>query len=309
MDQLDIEGRSAVAIGKFDGIHIGHRALLDRILDKKKEGTQAVIFTFMPSPEEFFSGRTIPAIDTTEEKRERFQQMGVDVLVEYPLTAETAAMEPEEFMEKILWEKLHAGYVVSGKDLSFGNKGRGDVRMLYQFSLEHSFSYEVIDKVSIHDREVSSTAVREAIARGDMESALEMLGRAYQIGGKVEHGMALGRKISVPTVNILPQNQKLLPPNGVYATVSQWEQRFFYGITNLGYKPTVSSEKKIGAETHLFDFEEEIYGERITTWFLHYIRPEIKFESLEALAEQIRKDEAAGKAYLAEFSPDLTNIM
>lgn len=305
LDSFTIEGTGAVAIGKFDGIHIGHQALLEKILEKKEEGMLAVVFTFSPSPEEFFKGVSLPVIDTMEEKRENFRKMGIDILIEYPLTKESASISPEDFMQIILRDKLHAGYVVSGTDLSFGDKGRGDAQMLSAFAKEHSFIYEEIDKICVDAKDgacvVSSTAVREAIVKGDMELVIKMLGRAYRIGGEVVHGRALGRTIQVPTVNIIPQKEKLLPPKGVYATVSYFDGRQILGVTNIGCKPTVSDEEQIGVETHLFDFDEEIYGENIVTWLLHYIRPEMKFDSLEDLVCQLKQDEACGRAYFGDI--------
>lgn len=313
LESFTIEGTGAIAIGKFDGIHVGHQALLEKILDKKQEGMRAVVFTFSPSPEEFFRGAELPVIDTLEEKRENFRKMGIDILIEYPLTKESASISPEDFMQIILWDKLHAGYVVSGSDLSFGDKGRGNAVMLSSFAKEHSFLYEVIDKVCVEAedglQEVSSTAVRDAVVKGDMELVMKMLGRAYRIGGEVVHGKALGRTIQVPTVNIIPQKQKLLPPKGVYATVSYFDGRQILGVTNIGCKPTVSEEETIGVETHLFDFDEEIYGEYIVTWLLHYIRPEMKFDSLKALVDQLKQDEVSGRAYFGDICQDITNIM
>ncbi len=309
LNEFSIEGTGAIAIGKFDGIHIGHQALLEKILSKKQEGMLAVVFTFSPSPEEFFKGVLLPVIDTIEEKRENFHKMGVDVLIEYPLTKESASISPEDFMQKILYKQLHAGYVVSGKDLSFGDKGRGNASMLSAFAKEHNFLYEEIDKVCIGEQEVSSSVVRRAITEGKMELVQEMLGRSYRIGGEVVHGKALGRTIQVPTVNVIPQKQKLLPPNGVYATISDFDGREIFGITNIGCKPTVSDKKIIGVETHLFDFDEEIYGEYMVTSLLHFIRPEMCFESLDALVAQLKRDEVTGRAYFGDISQNITNIM
>lgn len=309
LEQLHIEGTSAIAIGKFDGIHIGHQTLLNKIIEKKQEGMQAVVFTFSPLPEAFFKGVSLPVIDTVDEKRENFKNMGIDILIEYPLNKETASISPEDFMSTILRDKLHAGYVVSGTDLSFGDKGRGNSQMLSAFAKKHSFLYEEIDKICIEGKEVSSTVVRNTIAKGDMELVISMLGRAYRIGGEVVHGKALGRTIKVPTVNIIPQKQKLLPPKGVYATVSDINGRKLLGVTNIGCKPTVSENDEIGVETHLFDFDEEIYGEYIVTWLMHYIRPEMRFENLDALVEQLRQDEAVGRAYFGDVCQDITNIM
>jgi len=289
--------KGAIAIGKFDGIHIGHQALLDCIINKKKDNMQAIVFTFSPSPEEFFRGQILPAIDTVDEKRENFEKMGVDILIEYPLTKESAAISPQDFMQKILFEKLHAGYVVSGKDLSFGNKGLGNSKMLADYAKEHNFEYEMIDKVCIDNQEISSTAVRNAISNGDMVLAGKMLGREYQISGEIVHGRALGRTMQMPTINIVPSKHKLLPPSGVYATITMLDDRQIMGVTNIGYKPTVSNEMKIGVETHLFDFDEDVYGKNVIVKILHFIRPEMQFADIDHLARQIETDCLKARLY------------
>lgn len=289
--------KGAIAIGKFDGIHIGHQALLSRIINKKKDNMLAIVFTFSPSPEEFFRGELLPVIDTVEEKRENFERMGVDILIEYPLTKESASISPEDFMQEILLKKLHAGYVVSGRDLSFGNKGMGNSMMLTEFAKNNNFQYEMIDKVCVADKEVSSTAVRNAISEGDMELASQMLGRAYQIGGEVVHGRALGRTMQMPTINVVPSKHKLLPPSGVYATITLLEGREMIGVTNIGYKPTVSNEMKIGVETHLFDFNEDIYGKHVVVKILHFIRSEMQFDGIDGLMKQMAVDSEQARVY------------
>lgn len=295
------EYKGAVAIGKFDGIHIGHQALLNRIINKKKDNMLAIVFTFSPSPEEFFRGQLLPVIDTVEEKRENFEHMGVDILIEYPLTKESASISPEDFMQKILVKKLHAGYVVSGKDLSFGNKGLGNSGMLTSFAKENDFQYEMINKVCVDDKEVSSTAVRNAIAEGSMETAAKMLGRDYRIGGEVVHGRALGRTMQMPTINVIPSKQKLLPPSGVYATITLLEGRELMGVTNIGYKPTVSNEMKIGVETHLFDFNEDIYGKHVVVKILHFIRSEMHFDGIDSLMKQMAVDSEQARVFFAHI--------
>lgn len=287
--------KSAVAIGKFDGIHIGHQALLQCIINKKKDGMRAVVFTFSPSPEEFFRGQMLPVIDTVEEKRDNFEKMGVDVLIEYPLTKESAAISPQSFMEDILYKGLNAGYVVSGKDLSFGNKGAGNADMLQKFADENGFIYEMIDKVCLDGHEVSSTSVREAILTGDMELVSRMLGRRYRIGGEVVHGRALGRTIQMPTINIIPAKEKLLPLCGVFATITIVDGKEYPGVTNIGIKPTVSDENRVGVETHLFDFDKDVYGKNVVTELVNFIRPEKKFASVEDMLTAIKGDCAYAK--------------
>lgn len=291
------EVKSAIAIGKFDGIHVGHQALLQCIINKKKDNMQAVVFTFSPSPEEFFRGQRLPAIDTVEEKYSNFEEMGVDILLEYPLNKESAAISPQDFMQKILLEKLRAGYVVSGTDLTFGNKGLGNAEMLSEFAKDNGFQYEMIDKVCIDGKEVSSTAVRTAIAEGKMDEVAKMLGREYRISGEVVHGRALGRTMQMPTINVIPSKQKLLPPSGVYATVTVLDDREILGVTNIGYKPTVSKEMKVGVETHLFDFDEDVYGRHVTVKILHFIRPEMQFSGIDSLVKQMEDDCKNAAAY------------
>jgi len=282
--------KSAVAIGKFDGIHVGHQALLECIINKKSENMQAVVFTFSPSPEEFFKGQMLPAIDTVEEKRDNFEKMGVDILIEYPLTKESAAISPHSFMEDILYNGLNAGYVVSGRDLSFGDKGAGNSEMLQAFADENGFLYEMIDKVCVNGQEVSSTSVRDAIIKGDMELVSRMLGRRYRIAGEVVHGKALGRTIQMPTINIVPSKQKLLPPSGVYATVTVIDNKEYPGVTNIGVKPTVTDEKVIGVETHLFNFDKDVYGKQVVTKLISFIRPEMRFANVEDMLTRIKED-------------------
>ncbi len=288
----------AVAIGKFDGIHIGHRKILDEVLRAKMEGMCATVFTFEPSPEEFFLSAKQHVLDTIIEKRKKFEEMGIDLLIEFPLTETTARMSPKDFMEEILVKKLRVGLVVSGTDLSFGYKGEGNASMLQSFATQNGFSYKMIDKVCVDKEEVSSTRIRKAISIGEMETANNMLGGAYRISGVVVHGRNLGHTLMMPTVNILPAENKLLPPNGVYVSLSECMGKQYYGITNIGYKPTVSDEKILGIETYLFDFEGNLYGQSITIQLLHFMRPEQKFSDVNVLKRQLIKDKELGMEYL-----------
>lgn len=294
---LQTEKKGAVAIGKFDGIHIGHRKLLAEMIEAKKQGMEAIIFTFNPSPEELFKKITLPVLDTTEEKREKFEKMGVDYLIEFPLTFETAAISPQKFMQDILHNKLHAGLVVSGADLSFGDKGKGNAAMLATFAKEHNFVYRMIDKVCVNGKEVSSTRIREAVENGFMEEVTSMLGEPYGISGTIVHGNHLGHSLDMPTVNVIPEKNKLLPPRGVYATISETQGNAYYGVTNIGYKPTVSNQKVLGVETYLYDFNGDLYGESIQTKLLHFMRPEQHFTNIDALKEQLTRDRENGRLF------------
>ncbi len=290
-----LEKETAAAIGKFDGVHIGHRRLLDEILARREDGLAACVFTFDPSPGELFGGTDGKELTTREEKRLLFERMGVDILVEFPLTMETAAMEPERFVSQILAERMQIRYLAAGADISFGSRGRGDAALLQRMGKELGFSVRIIDKVCVDGRPVSSTRVREQVEAGKMESAAELLGTPYMISGRVVQGSRLGRTLGFPTINLLPDKKKLLPPRGVYFSQVRCRDGMHRGISNIGYKPTVSSRQILGVESYLYDFHREIYGESVEVYLTEFRRPERQFETLEALKAQLQEDIAAGE--------------
>ena len=290
LDELNINERTALAMGKFDGIHLGHKKLLNMILDQKQDGLKAAVFTFEPSPEEFFVGHTVRQLFTREEKRRAFEKMGIDILIEFPLTAATAATPPEDFVRTILVEDLKAVYIAAGTDVSFGDKGRGDQYLLRNMSKELGFELCLIDKVMLDGQEVSSTRVRNVVADGDMPLVKRLLGNDYSVSGIVEHGKHLGTTIGVPTVNVLPPDNKLMPPFGVYKSTVIIDEKSYSGMTNIGRKPTVSDSNKVGVETYIYDFDEDVYGKYIEVRLLEFMRPEMKFDSVELLKAQIHSD-------------------
>lgn len=282
---------TAVSLGKFDGLHQGHRLLVDRILDKKQEGLASLIFTFD------FGER--PALTLPEERRELLRRRQLDYLVECPFVPALAHMEPEDFVTKILKERLHAKYLAVGTDFRFGYQRRGDYRLLQQMSSSCGFQVEVVEKACWKGREISSTYIREELKLGHMEQVNQLLGYAYSVTGEVLHGRQIGRTLGMPTTNVLPKEQKLLPPNGVYATRTLIAGEVFEGITNIGYKPTVGGETRKGVETYLFDLDRNLYGEIIQVQFYGYERPERRFPSLEALKAQIESDVAWGREFFS----------
>lgn len=328
--QFHIEEPTAVAVGKFDGLHLGHRELLSVILAARENGLKAAVFTFDPSPGVFFqrqkmkSGLPEPEASlqtedgfkelmTREEKRLRFEQMGVDYLVEYPFCAETAAVSPEDYVNRFLLDQMHARLIAAGEDVSFGKGGAGNAALLKDridkrnkaasgSGKEETVSLCVIPKICWQGQEISSTLVREYVKKGEMETAAQLLGEAYSINGIVSEGNRLGRNLGMPTANLYPEAGKLLPPNGVYFSrvllYTEGTERIFRGITNIGYKPTIQgSAPKMGVETNLFDFDEDIYGQRIQVQLQHFHRPEKKFGSLQELTEQMKKDAKAREAW------------
>lgn len=293
-----LENRSAVAIGKFDGMHLGHQKLLDKVLEQKqKNGILSVIFTFEPSPEAFFTGSEVKGLMTREEKRLVFEKLGIDVLIEFPMNEETAATEPERFVTEYLVEKLNAAVIVAGTDISFGCKGEGDAALLKRMAQISGYHADIIDKVTFEGREISSTFIRETVRHGDMESVTLLMGGSYQISGVVSHGMGLAKRMGMPTANIIPETEKLLPPAGVYYSYAWLDGARYKAISNVGCKPTVNNDEVMGVETYLYDFDEAVYGKGITVELLRFKRPELKFDSVEALRAQMQMDISDGRKF------------
>lgn len=295
--EFECDMHTAAAIGKFDGVHLGHRKLLDRILKAKEDGLAAAVFTFDPPPGVFFSGKPQAGLMTREEKRRCFEQMGVDVLIEFPMNAQTAVIPPEDFVREILCGKMHVRYLAAGTDLSFGDGGKGDWRLLFALSRKLGYQVEVIDKILYNGREISSTYVREAVHQGEMELAAKLLGAPYMVSGRVMHGKQLGRTLGMPTVNLLPEKDKLLPPNGVYLSRLNFSGVSLPGITNIGCRPTVSDSGQMSVETYLYDFDSEIYGEYVEVSLYSFCRPERKFSDVDELKQNMERDIREGRRY------------
>lgn len=288
-----LERETAVAIGKFDGIHIGHRRLLEEILEKKREGLTPCVFTFEPAPAVLFGRSDGMELTTREEKRLLFERMGVELLIEFPLTRETAAIPPERFAAEILAERMKVQFLAAGRDLSFGAGGTGNAALLQSMGPELGFTVKTIEKVCLEEREVSSTYVRSRVEAGEMQLVERLLGMPYMIAGEVVQGNRLGRTIGFPTVNLRPAGTKLLPPNGVYFSKVRCRDKSYRAITNVGCKPTVTDEGALGVESYLYDFGEDAYGQQIEVYLEEFYRPEKRFDGVEALKRQLEKDVAA----------------
>ncbi|MDO4187818.1 MAG: bifunctional riboflavin kinase/FAD synthetase [Lachnospiraceae bacterium] len=291
---------TAVTIGKFDGIHRGHRELLDRVLFRKDEGLSPTVFTFDKSPQELFSGRKLSSLTTMEEKIRIFEHLGVENLVIYPLTEESASISPEDYITNILCKQMRMKYIVAGDDISFGHMGRGNAELLRSMSKikdKERYKLEIIKKITIDGEEVSSSLIRSVVSEGDMEKASKLIGVPYAVSGIVAHGRRLGREMGFPTVNLIVSEDKLMPPFGVYFTEVSVNGKHYNGITNIGTKPTVTDDNTVFAETNILDFDSDIYGEQITVKLLKFHRREVKFSSVEELKQQIDTDIYSGKEY------------
>ncbi len=294
---------TAIAFGKFDGFHRGHQLLLQQVRNWQEQGLRGVIFTFgqqkqnvdgsfVPNSLEAEAATTFQSrhIDSHEEKLYKAEKTGIDIFLEYPFTKEFSSQTPEEFVQRILVEQLGVRAVAVGRDFRFGKNRTGDVVLLQSLGKQYGFQVVIFDKLKLQQEEISSSLIREAIQHGDMEYVTEAMGQGYSIYGEIIHGAGLGHTIGIPTVNQLVPSEKMLPPFGVYAAKCHVREKTVYGIANLGCKPTVSHQQQIGLETNLFRFQDDIYGETAEVELLHFIRPEQKFETVDALVEQMKCD-------------------
>lgn len=293
----DWQGKAAVAIGKFEGMHKGHRKLIGKIMEKQQAGLTPVAFTFDKSPRVYFGSHAEAGmLFMPSERRELFEDWGLPVLIEYPFD-KLADMEAGEYVERLLIAGLHVGYLAVGEDFCFGRGRKGDVGMLRDYASRGCFELEVIDKKSIGTGHISSTRIRQELAAGHMEEVNAMLDIPFFVEGEVVGGNHLGKTWGIPTANIYISGDKFLPPNGVYLCRVHMEERMFCGVTNIGHKPTMGEGYAKGAETHLYGFDEDIYGKNIRVELLRFQRAEQKFESIDALVGQLRYDLECGKEY------------
>lgn len=283
-----IQYNTALTLGKFDGIHKGHQKLLSKVR-AFAPFMKSVVFTFDVNPTIAVSKGEGTILTTNEERKAVVERFGIDYLYECPFTDEIRNMEAADFVRKIV-EDLNVRYIAVGTDFGFGHNRQGDYRLLQNMSGQLGFKVEVVDKERYEGREISSTYIREVIAVGDMETAEKLLGYPYTVKGVVGYGRQLGRTIGIPTTNIIPIKDKLLPPNGVYASKVHIEGETHMGVTNIGVKPTVGDENEKGAETFIFDFDKDVYGKNITIELHKFIRPEMRFDSIGDLKEQMEKD-------------------
>jgi riboflavin kinase/FMN adenylyltransferase len=289
---------SAVTLGKFDGLHLGHQLLLDHVKSYKKLGYTTIMFSFLYHPGHLFSDKEFELIYTEEEKATKVKKYGMDVLVSYPFTEETRSIEPEDFIRDILVGQLDAKVIVVGNDFRFGYKRRGDIKLLQKFEKTYGYKVLVCDKKEGPGGNISSSSIRNELKDGNLEAANAMLGQPYSITGEVLHGRRIGRTLGMPTTNILPPSNKLLPPCGVYVSKTLIDGISYPGVTNIGYKPTVGAEERKGVETYLFDFDQDLYGRIIEVALYTFVRPELKFDTLEELRLKMQEDIIFARNYL-----------
>lgn len=277
---------TAVTLGKFDGIHLGHQRLISEILKSKLEhGYETVLFSFDTS---YISNQM--SLTTKKERKLLCEQAGIDNVIFYPVNKSTMAMKPEVFIQEVIVGRLGAKVVVTGRDFCFGSGRSGNVEMLEKYADVYGYRLIVVDSVMRNGEKVSSSNIKECIGQGRVKEANEMLGYSYYIYGKVVKGNQIGRTIDTKTVNVIPEENKVLMPNGVYKTNIVIGGEKYKSITNVGECPTVRADRKITVETHVFDFNQEIYDAYVKIEFEKFIREERKFLNLEDLKRQILLD-------------------
>ncbi|MCW9015071.1 MAG: bifunctional riboflavin kinase/FAD synthetase [Gammaproteobacteria bacterium] len=293
----------ALTIGNFDGVHLGHQAILKMLLEKSRElDVDACIMSFEPLPQEYFTPEKAPArLTRLREKWCALENTGMDQFLCIKFNHWLADLTADEFIKHILVEQLHVRYLVIGDDFRFGKGRVGNFEMLK--SAGEKYGFEVVNSHShcLDGERISSTAIRKALANNELEHANKMLGRSYKICGRVAHGDKRGRTIGFPTANI-KLHRHATPLSGVYAvTMSGVTEDEITGVANIGKRPTVDGHN-LQLEVHLFDFDKSIYGEQVCVKFKHKLRDEKRFESFDALKEQIIKDSKQAKSYFAQQS-------
>lgn len=280
---------TAITIGNFDGLHIGHRALTDKLVKLSKEyDLSPWMVTFDPSPKEFFTGQRFPRLMARADKLDYLEKLGFDGLYSIDFDQAFAKLEAKAFIEKVVVKSLKAKVIVVGHDFHFGHQQSGDVGLLRQLGAELGFKVEVVPPVALDGTRVSSTLIREQLSQGLVQNVERLLGRPYFITARVQVGDKRGRLLGFPTANLMPP-QLHTPAYGVYLTKVTGLEKPYFGVANLGVRPTVDGETFL-CEVHLFDFARDIYGEHLQVQFLQKIREEKRFDSLEALRVQIDQD-------------------
>ena len=301
LDHYYNKNRTAVTLGKFDGLHLGHEKLIEKVIEcADRNQIESVVCSFDMSP--FFRDLNVERkiIMTEEEKKHRLDGR-VDYLVDCPFTSEFSRISAEDFVEDILVGIFHASYVVVGTDFCFGYKKRGNVAMLRELQQKYGYELIVLEKERYHDRVISSTYIKEALAEGNISLANALLGYRYTMTGTVEHGKRLGRTLGFPTMNVAPGGHKIIPPRGVYMMRVCVGGKWYPAIGNIGTKPTVTKDDRLLIESFLLHYDGDAYGENVEIQLLEFRRPEVKFKNVQEMKECVDKDIAYGKDYFAFF--------
>jgi len=285
--------RSVVTIGTFDGIHLGHQKILSRLINSSKnKNLNSVVLTFFPHPRIILNKyNEVKMIDTLDEKIIHLNEIGIDSLVIHPFDKNFSLLSANQFIKDFLVEKLKIKHIIIGYDHRFGKGREASVTDLKNYANDYDFTVEEIKAQEIEKITISSTKIRNSINQGDIKTTKKYLGRYFMMTGKVVKGDGLGKKINYPTANIfIEETYKIIPKDGVYLVETKIKDKLFNGMMNIGHRPTIGTNVK-SIEVHLFNFNKDIYNQVISIKMISKIRDEIKFSSIQALKDQLVKDE------------------
>lgn len=291
---------TAVTIGNFDGVHVGHQKILRGVIERARAmDAVSAVLTFFPHPARVLRPDVAPGLlETLPQRLAEFAALGIDATLVLRFDYELAQASAEDFVQKFLVETLRTRAVLVGANFRFGHKQAGDVKLLEELGRENGFEVEFVEPVLVDEQLVSSSAIRAAVREGRMEEARRMLGRPYALAGEIRSGTGMGRKLVVPTLNLATE-QETLPKNGVYATEVAVGGKCYHAVTNVGVRPTFNGQQ-LAIESHLFDFSETLTSGPMTVKFLTRLRDEQKFSGPEALRNQIFQDIARAKELFAK---------
>lgn len=303
-DQLDKNRGTGVGLGNFDGLHIGHMALIGTLISEcRMNGLASVIYTFRKHPENILRKNLVnPLITSNKQKIRILEAHDIDWLYYQDFDEAFSRLSPEEFVKNILVDGLNMKLAVVGFNYHFGYMGKGDPELMKRLGDKYGFRVIVIPPVRVNSEIVSSTLIREYIKKGKMERVFQLLGRHFSLEGTVVDGRRIGRTLGFPTANIIADPEMVVPANGVYITKTLINRRWLNSVTNVGYAPTVrGSGGKFSIETHILDYDEDLYGCEIEVCFLTRLRGEKRFENVEALKKQVREDIESARRYWKVF--------
>lgn len=282
---------TCLAIGAFDGLHKGHQLIINKAIEAARENNYpAAVLSFFPHPLEIIDGKNPPpAVVSRQQKISLLQEMGIDYYFEQKFDQEFSQLRAEQFVNNILLDKIKVNTVVVGDDFRFAYKNEANVEILSKMAELHDFQAKIITQLHDSDDRISSTRIRALLKNGKIETAARLLGRPYQVCGKVIHGKKRGRKLGFPTANLKLETNYVLPPEGVYAVKVYYDQQEYTAAANIGYNPTFNNHD-ISFEVYLLDFEKNIYGERLCVDLIEFIRGERQFKNKEELINQMQQD-------------------
>lgn len=309
LDDAIREKNSVLTVGTFDGVHAGHKVLINRVLSiAELRNARSVIVTFDPHPREIIDpgASGIKLLSTLEERRELLADIGIDEMVVVPFDRDFSLLTSEEFVKEVVWEKIGISHFIIGYDHQFGRNREGTIETVKRLGNELGFTAEVVSKQEVGNKTVSSTAIRNAIQRdGNMKLAASFLERYYLLNGTVVHGDKRGHKIGYPTANIQTDHKnKVVPKSGVYAVWVRVEGEYHGAMLNIGIRPTFKGEER-SIEAFIFEFDGNLYGKHIQVQFVERIRDEVSFSSVDALKRQLDQDQNTAKRILKNHAPNI----